>query len=69
MRFGVCYIPDYHPEYSGSGSDCYEGMIVGVGLAETLGFEVNYGAPRHDRVIARRRTTRSCRRCVCSRGG
>jgi alkanesulfonate monooxygenase SsuD/methylene tetrahydromethanopterin reductase-like flavin-dependent oxidoreductase (luciferase family) len=39
MQFGLCFIPDYHPEYSGSWSDWYEGMIAEVKLAESLGFE------------------------------
>ena len=30
MKFGLCYIPDYHAEYSGSWSDWYEGMIAEV---------------------------------------
>jgi hypothetical protein len=33
------YIPDYHPESSGSWQDWYDGMIAEVKLAETLGFE------------------------------
>jgi alkanesulfonate monooxygenase SsuD/methylene tetrahydromethanopterin reductase-like flavin-dependent oxidoreductase (luciferase family) len=39
MKFGLCYIPDYHAEYSGSWSDWYEGMIAEVRLAESLGFD------------------------------
>ncbi len=39
MKFGLCYIPDYHPEHSGSWSDWYEGMIAEVRLAEELGFD------------------------------
>ena len=39
MKFGLCYIPDYHAEYSGSWSDWYEGMIAEVRLAEALGFD------------------------------
>jgi alkanesulfonate monooxygenase SsuD/methylene tetrahydromethanopterin reductase-like flavin-dependent oxidoreductase (luciferase family) len=39
MKFGLCYIPDYHAEYSGSWSDWYEGMIAEVRLADALGFD------------------------------
>ena len=38
MKFGLCYIPDYHEELSGSWYDWYEGMIAEVKLAEKLGF-------------------------------
>ena len=38
MKFGLCYIPDYHAELSGSWVDWYEGMIAEVKLAERLGF-------------------------------
>jgi len=38
MKFGLCYIPDYHPEQSGRWRDWYEGMIAEVKLAERLGF-------------------------------
>jgi natural product biosynthesis luciferase-like monooxygenase protein len=38
MKFGLCYIPDYHEELSGSWQDWYEGMIEEVKLAERLGF-------------------------------
>ena len=38
MKFGLCYIPDYHEELSGSWYDRYEGMIAEVKLAEKLGF-------------------------------
>jgi alkanesulfonate monooxygenase SsuD/methylene tetrahydromethanopterin reductase-like flavin-dependent oxidoreductase (luciferase family) len=38
MKFGLCYIPDYHEELSGSWTDWYEGMIAEVKLAELLGF-------------------------------
>lgn len=38
MKFGLCYIPDYHEELSGSWVDWYEGMIAEVKLAERLGF-------------------------------
>ena len=38
MKFGLCYIPDYHAEQSGSWQDWYEGMIAEVKLAESLGF-------------------------------
>ena len=38
MKFGLCYIPDYHAEYSGSWQAWYEGMIAEVKLAEQLGF-------------------------------
>ena len=36
MRFGLCYIPDYHPELSGSWQDWYDNMIREVQLAEAL---------------------------------
>ena len=39
MKFGLCYIPDYHAEYSGSWTDWYEGMIEEIRLAEALGFD------------------------------
>lgn len=39
MKFGLCYIPDYHAEHSGSWQDWYEGMIAEVKLAEGLGFD------------------------------
>jgi alkanesulfonate monooxygenase SsuD/methylene tetrahydromethanopterin reductase-like flavin-dependent oxidoreductase (luciferase family) len=39
MKFGLCYIPDYHPDLSGSWQDWYEGMIAEVKLAEALGFD------------------------------
>lgn len=39
MKFGLCYIHDYHAEYSGSWTDWYEGMIAEVGLAEEPGFD------------------------------
>ena len=39
MKFGLCYIPDYHPEQAGSYTDFYDGMIDEVRLAEELGFE------------------------------
>lgn len=38
MKFGLCYIPDYHAEQSGSWQDWYEGMIAEVKFAESLGF-------------------------------
>jgi alkanesulfonate monooxygenase SsuD/methylene tetrahydromethanopterin reductase-like flavin-dependent oxidoreductase (luciferase family) len=38
MKFGLCYIPDYHRDLSGSWQDWYEGMIAEVQLAERLGF-------------------------------
>jgi alkanesulfonate monooxygenase SsuD/methylene tetrahydromethanopterin reductase-like flavin-dependent oxidoreductase (luciferase family) len=38
MRFGLCYIPDYHAELSGSYQDWYEGMLREVVAAERLGF-------------------------------
>jgi alkanesulfonate monooxygenase SsuD/methylene tetrahydromethanopterin reductase-like flavin-dependent oxidoreductase (luciferase family) len=38
MKFGLCYIPDYHPETSGSWVEWYDGMIAEVKLAERLGF-------------------------------
>ena len=38
MKFGLCYIPDYHAELSGSWADWYEGMIAEVKLAERLGY-------------------------------
>jgi natural product biosynthesis luciferase-like monooxygenase protein len=39
MQFGLCYIPDYHQESSGSWQDWYDGMIAEVKFAETLGFD------------------------------
>ena len=33
MRFGLCYIPDYHQELSGSWQDWYDNMIREVKLA------------------------------------
>ena len=39
MKFGLCYIPDYHEELSGSWQDWYDDMIAEVKLAETLGFD------------------------------
>lgn len=39
MRFGLCYIPDYHQDLSGSWQDWYDNMIAEVKLAEALGFE------------------------------
>jgi len=39
MKFGLCYIPDYHAAYSGTWKDWYEGMIAEVKLAEQLGFD------------------------------
>jgi alkanesulfonate monooxygenase SsuD/methylene tetrahydromethanopterin reductase-like flavin-dependent oxidoreductase (luciferase family) len=39
MKFGLCYIPDYHAEQSGSWQDWYEGMIAEVKHAEALGFD------------------------------
>ncbi len=38
-RFGSCYIPDYHPEQSGSWQAWYDNMIAEVKLAEALGFD------------------------------
>src|SRR6185437_8231557 len=38
MKFGLCYIPDYHAELSGTWQDWYEGMIAEVKLAEAVGF-------------------------------
>jgi len=38
MKFGLCYIPDYHVELSGSWVEWYEGMLEEVKLAERLGF-------------------------------
>ena len=34
MQFGLCYIPDYHEELSGSWQDWYDNMIAEVKLAE-----------------------------------
>ena len=39
VKFGLCYIPDYHAELSGSWRDWYEGMIAEVRLAERLGLD------------------------------
>ena len=39
LKFGLCYIPDYHAELSGSWRDWYENMIVEVKLAERLGLD------------------------------
>ena len=39
MKFGLCYIPDYHPELAGSYVDWYDGMLDEIRLAEDLGFE------------------------------
>jgi alkanesulfonate monooxygenase SsuD/methylene tetrahydromethanopterin reductase-like flavin-dependent oxidoreductase (luciferase family) len=39
MKFGLCYIPDYHADTSGSWQNWYEGMIAEVKLAEALGFD------------------------------
>jgi hypothetical protein len=44
MKFGLCYIPDYHQELSGSWQDWYEGMIEEVKLAERLGFHGAWSA-------------------------
>lgn len=44
MKFGLCYIPDYHADISGSWSDWYEGMIAEVKLAEQLGFDAAWFA-------------------------
>jgi len=33
LKFGLCYIPDYHAELSGSWRDWYENMIAEVMLA------------------------------------
>ncbi len=38
MKFGLCYIPDYHEELAGSWVDWYEGMIAELKAAERLGF-------------------------------
>lgn len=37
--FGLCYIPDYHPDLAGTWSDWYDGMIAEVQAAEQLGFD------------------------------
>ena len=39
MQFGLCYIPDYHAELSGSWQDWYDNMIAEVRQAEALGFD------------------------------
>ena len=39
MRFGLCYIPDYHEELSGSWQNWYGNMIAEVKLADMLGFD------------------------------
>lgn len=39
VQFGLCYIPDYHQELSGSWADWYEGMIAEVVAAERLGLD------------------------------
>ncbi len=39
LKFGLCYIPDYHPDTGGSWTDWYEGMIEEVRLAERLGYD------------------------------
>jgi alkanesulfonate monooxygenase SsuD/methylene tetrahydromethanopterin reductase-like flavin-dependent oxidoreductase (luciferase family) len=39
MKFGLCYIPDYHEELSGSWQNWYDNMIAEVRLAESLGFD------------------------------
>jgi alkanesulfonate monooxygenase SsuD/methylene tetrahydromethanopterin reductase-like flavin-dependent oxidoreductase (luciferase family) len=39
MKFGLCYIPDYHAEHAGTYADFYDGMLAEVRLAEELGFE------------------------------
>jgi alkanesulfonate monooxygenase SsuD/methylene tetrahydromethanopterin reductase-like flavin-dependent oxidoreductase (luciferase family) len=39
MKFGLCYIPDYHEELSGSWQDWYDNMIAEVRQAEALGFD------------------------------
>lgn len=39
VKLGLCYIPDYHAELSGSWSDWYEAMIAEVVAAERLGFD------------------------------
>jgi alkanesulfonate monooxygenase SsuD/methylene tetrahydromethanopterin reductase-like flavin-dependent oxidoreductase (luciferase family) len=39
LKFGLCYIPDYHAELSGSWRDWYENMIAEVKLAERLGLD------------------------------
>ena len=44
MKFGLCYIPDYHQEFSGSWQDWYEGMIAEVKLAESLGYHAAWFA-------------------------
>lgn len=44
MKFGLCYIPDYHEEFSGSWQDWYEGMIAEVKLAESLGYHAAWFA-------------------------
>ena len=38
MKFGLCYIPDYHAAHAGSHADWYEGMLAEVRLADELGF-------------------------------
>ncbi|HEX2172990.1 MAG TPA: LLM class flavin-dependent oxidoreductase, partial [Dehalococcoidia bacterium] len=39
MKFGLCYIPDYHPEMQGTYSDHYEAMLQEVVRAEELGYD------------------------------
>jgi len=39
VKFGLCYIPDYHPELSGSWHQWYENMIAEVVAAERLGLD------------------------------
>jgi len=39
MRFGLCCIPDYHQELSGSWQTWYDNMIREVKLAEAVGFD------------------------------
>jgi alkanesulfonate monooxygenase SsuD/methylene tetrahydromethanopterin reductase-like flavin-dependent oxidoreductase (luciferase family) len=39
MKFGLCYIPDYHPEIQGSYTEWYEAMLAEIVRAEELGYD------------------------------
>lgn len=39
MKFGLCYIPDYHPELQGTWTQHYEAMLDEIVRAEELGYD------------------------------
>ncbi|HLZ69666.1 MAG TPA: LLM class flavin-dependent oxidoreductase [Dehalococcoidia bacterium] len=47
MKFGLCYIADYHPDFQGSYAQWYDGMLEEIVRADELGYDGAWLAEHH----------------------